>query len=93
MDSRNEIMSRIQEFVMKEFPLARQRSIADDDLLLDSGILDSLGVVSLVAFVEKEFEITVSDEELLLANFQSISCLATFVQTKLNGDLTPRSEQ
>jgi len=78
---------------MNKFPIARQRCIADDDPLLDSGIVDSLGVVELVAFVEETFEITVSDQELVLANFRTISCLATFVQTKLSGDLTSRSEQ
>jgi len=56
----------------------------DDDSLLGSGIVDSLGVLDLVAFVEGEFGITIDAEELLPENFQSISSLTCFVKTKLD---------
>jgi acyl carrier protein len=43
---------------------ARKRAIGDGDPLLGHGILDSLGILEVVAFVEKEFGITVADDEL-----------------------------
>jgi acyl carrier protein len=73
----------IRQFVFEKFPLARQRSISDTDPLIDSGIIDSLGVLDLVAFLEAEFGICVADEDLVPDHFQSISCLAAFVQSKL----------
>ncbi|MBZ5495997.1 MAG: acyl carrier protein [Acidobacteriia bacterium] len=78
----------IRSFILSHFPLARQRSILDDDPLLDSGIVDSLGVLELVGYLESKFGLTITDEELLPGNFQSISSLARFVVQKKDGAAT-----
>jgi acyl carrier protein len=59
--------------------------VGDDDGLLSNGVLDSLGILEVVTFVEQEFAITIIDDELVPENFQSISRLGVFVQAKLNG--------
>ena len=83
-----EVRHRIRQFIIKQFPLARKQSIIEDDSpLLDSGIIDSLGVLDLVSFIEKEFKITISDEDLLAENFESIASMTAFVQSKGNGQL------
>ena len=56
--------------------------IADGDSLLDKGIIDSTGVLELVAFIGETFGIQVADEELVADNFDSIDKLAAFVQAK-----------
>jgi acyl carrier protein len=91
MNRTNEVNKRIRQFIMHNFPLARQRSSIDGDSLLGSGIVDSMGVLELINFIEAEFQITVSEEDLLPENFQTIACLTAFVQEKLNGNLTPPS--
>jgi acyl carrier protein len=73
---------RIRNFILEKFPLARKRNLTNRDQLLDTGILDSLGVLDVVAFIEKEFSVHVSDDELLPENFQSVDALVTFVQSK-----------
>ena len=79
---------RIRQFILKQFPLARkQSSIEDDSSLLESGIIDSLGVQDLISFIEEEFRITISDEDLMAENFESIASMAAFVQSKDNGQL------
>lgn len=80
----HKINSEIQEFVMNHFPLARQRALHDDDLLLENNVVDSMGILDLVLFVEEKFGIRVETEELLPANFQSIASLSNFVSSKLN---------
>jgi acyl carrier protein len=60
----------------------------DEDLdgdtdLLGSGILDSLGMVQLIAFVEKEFEIKVEPEDMVIENFMNINCVCNYVSSKL----------
>ena len=83
-----DINPRIRQFVLKHFPLARkQSSIEDDSSLLETGIIDSLGVLDLVSFIEKEFKITISEEDLLADNFESIARMTAFVQSKGNGQL------
>jgi acyl carrier protein len=81
----NPISVRIQSFVLDKFPLARKQGIRSSDHLLDTGVVDSLGVLDLVTFIEQEFGITVVDEELGPENFQTIECLAGFVERKRNG--------
>ena len=78
----NSVSERVRAFILERFPLARKRGLKDNDQLLESGILDSLGVLDVVNFVEQEFAITVSDEELVPEYFQTIECLAAFVKQK-----------
>ena len=79
---------RIRNFIVEKFPLARKRGINFQDNLLESGILDSLGILDLVAFVEQNFGIVLSDDELIPENFQSIERLTAFVQSKSPSEAT-----
>ncbi len=89
----NAAMERIRDFLIKQFPTARTRPVSDDESLISNGIVDSLGVLEVVAFLEREFQVTVTDEELLPDNFQSIKSLATYVQRKLNQIAMPIVEE
>jgi len=77
-----ETRDQIRAFVRRRFPLAAAAAVKDEDSLLDSGIIDSLGILDLVAFLEKTFGIRVGDEELNPANFDSIAAVVRFVATK-----------
>ena len=72
----------ITNFILGHFPLAKKRNIKDDDHLLEAGIVDSLGVLELVTFLERGFKITVLDDELTPENFKSIDSLVSFVWRK-----------
>jgi acyl carrier protein len=76
---------RIRHFILNQFPLARQRAVGDEDPLLRTGILDSLGILEVVSFIEQEFGITVADEELVPESFESIATIARFVDGKRGG--------
>lgn len=76
------ISDRIRAFLAEHFPAARSRRLDPGESLLTNGILDSLGVLDVVAFLESEFKITVSDEELLPENFESLKRLTAFVEEK-----------
>jgi acyl carrier protein len=58
--------------------------VTDQDYLLESGIIDSLGVLELVTFMQQEFSITANDEDLTPENFQNIECMARFVERGLH---------
>jgi acyl carrier protein len=55
----------------------------DDASFLDKGIVDSMNVLELVSFVEKQFGIAVEDQDLIPDNFDSVSRLAGYVRRKL----------
>lgn len=89
MNQADSIISRIRSFVLKTFPAARKRGISDESLLLESGIVDSLGVLEVVAFLEKSFVIQLSDEELTPENFANIKRIAVFVERKQSQNSIP----
>lgn len=77
------VEERVRDFVLKQFPLARKGGIEPDDRWLETGLIDSLGILDLVHFLETEFSIHVSDEELSPENFQSLAAVVLFVDAKL----------
>lgn len=82
MGDAREIQPRIRAFILKAFPPARKRALDDNVLLLESGIIDSLGVLDVVGFLEQEFGIQVLDDELTPENFGSVGLIAAFVRQK-----------
>jgi acyl carrier protein len=78
----NSIEQRIHSFIQEKFPLARKLGIKRETALLGSGILDSLGILDVVSFLESEFSIVIRDEELVPENFQSLDTLSAFVLKK-----------
>jgi acyl carrier protein len=72
----------IRTFIIKKFPASRKKVLTDDLPLIESGIVDSLGVLEVVSFLEQNFGIKVHDEDLTPENFGSIGLLTQFVTTK-----------
>lgn len=56
--------------------------IDDDTPLLTSGLLDSLAIVKLLEFLEKEFEVTVDDVDFDPENFQSITAICALIERR-----------
>ncbi len=81
------VEDRIRDFVLKQFPLARKNGVRPEDKWLETGLLDSLGILDLVHFLEAEFSIHVSDEELSPENFQSLAAVVVFVDAKQTGSI------
>ncbi len=64
-----------------------------DKNLFQSGIVDSAGLISFICFIEKEFCITIPDEDLLPENFSSIESITNYIkksQLVLSNSLTER---
>jgi len=86
MNQRNPVRDKILSFIVQKFPAARKRSIDDGTPLLESRIVDSLGILEIVAFLERTFNITISDEELIPDNFADINRMAAFAARKRSED-------
>ncbi len=52
----------------------------DQDLLVESGIIDSLGIMTLLSFIEEKFSIQIPSEDLMPENFASISTIAALIE-------------
>ena len=85
-----EIFEKIKEFVFENFLKGIHRGASISDLktyesLLDIGLMDSTGILELVAFIEEEWKITVTDEELMPGNLDSIDNITRYIDEKVNG--------
>lgn len=79
-----EIASRVTIYLRETFLFDDNAVVIDPaESLVDSGIIDSAAVLSLILYLEDEFEITVEDDEILPENIDSVDCIATFVKAKL----------
>jgi acyl carrier protein len=72
----------VRAFVVENFLFGNDRGLTDSASLLGQGIIDSTGVLELVAFLEREFRIRIEDEEMLPENLDSIEKIAVFVARK-----------
>jgi acyl carrier protein len=80
----NSITPEIRDYISRNFLFSDKGfQYGDDVSFLEEGIIDSLGIIELVAFVEKKFSISVADQELLPTNFDSVSRLSSFISGKL----------
>lgn len=78
------ILENLNKYVLAEVAsdLGKQ-SLAPDEDLLERGILDSLGVMKLIVFIEATFGIMVNEEEVVPENFQTLNIMAQFIEQKM----------
>ncbi len=72
----------IRQFVIDNFLFGQDRAFANSESLLENGIIDSTGVLELIAFLESRYSISIADAELLPENLDSVDRVATFVERK-----------
>jgi acyl carrier protein len=78
-----EIGDAVRGFVRDTFLFGSDQGLSEDASFLQNGIVDSTGVMELVAHVEERYGITVEDDELVPDNFDSISKLAAYIGRKV----------
>ena len=72
--------SAIKNYIQTEILHGRNVDLKEDEDLLSAGIIDSLSILKLVAFVEERFNISIPDEDVVFDNFSSINALAEYLQ-------------
>lgn len=72
----------IKDYII-EASLSDANKIKDDTLIFDTGLLDSMGLLFLIEFLNENYHIEVNDEELNPKNFESINSIVAFVESKL----------
>ena len=83
MTTSMELTDEVRRFVHETFHASRKAGIGDDDSLLESGIVDSLGILEIVTFLESRLGITLSDEDVVVENFASINAIARFAAERM----------
>lgn len=78
----NDVAQSLRRFIKENFLFGEETTFSDDDSFLEQGIIDSTGVLELVAFLEEQYGMTIADEELVPDNLDSISNLVRFIASK-----------
>lgn len=74
----------LKDFIVDNFLFGDGNKLSLDTQLFEKGIIDSTGVLELVAFIEENFKISITDEELIQSNFSDISAIDQFIHSKSN---------
>jgi acyl carrier protein len=74
----------LRDFILKEFLFGREVELADGDPLFPD-VVDSLGVMQVVEFVEENYSITLAEDELLADNFRSLEAIGALVDRNRDG--------
>lgn len=78
-----EVKDQIRNYVLEEFAKTKGvNEITDSEVLTKNGIIDSMGIFRLVAFLEETFKIRVGDEEITHDNLESIDAIERLVIAK-----------
>lgn len=78
-----EVKDRLRKFIA-ETAFVSEDTIKDETQIFDEGIFDSMGFLSLINYIEDNFQIKADDAELLEENFESIDAIAEFIEKKSN---------
>lgn len=79
-----EIIERTRAYIVENFLYMRRDFVfGPTDSLLERGIVDSMGVMELVAFIESEFGVTVGDDDVTEQNLGTLQAIGQFVASRL----------
>ena len=78
-----QIKQEVRQFVIDNFFFDDgDDQFADHDSFLETGIVDSMGILRLITFVEQTYAVSVQQEELVMDNWDSVERIARFVESK-----------
>jgi acyl carrier protein len=82
VDAVSNIATDVRAYVIDNFLFGDEDDFVNDTSFLEQGIIDSTGVLELVAYLESNHNIKVEDNELLPSNLDSIDLICAFIQRK-----------
>ena len=75
-------IDKIKDFFVKKKFIKTFNDLNDEDSLLEKGIVDSVGMLDLVGFIEAEYSIKIDEDELMPENFDSLKAIQDFITRK-----------
>jgi acyl carrier protein len=79
------LINELRTFVVENFLFGQEgANLREDTSFMGAGVLDSTGVLELIGFLERTYDLRLTDDELVPENLDSLQRLATFVSRKLH---------
>jgi len=79
----SEISDRIRDFISTELMFEDNTAALSDDTPLLAGVIDSLGLMQLISFIEEEFDVAIDDGEVTATNFRTVSDIEKLIEQKV----------
>ncbi len=74
---------KIKNFIIENF-LFGERGLEDDEFLFESGIIDSLGLIKLLAFIDETFKVSIEMSEIDIENFKTLNDIVDTIKSKMD---------
>jgi len=78
-----DITNVVRHFVVETFLFGEDEKLKEDTSFIESGMIDSTGILELAAFLEETFGFRLRDNELIPENLDSISNVVSFLRKKM----------
>lgn len=78
----NDLKEVVRKFILDTFPLARNKNIGYEESLLETGIIDSLGILEIVNFLIEELDVDIEEDDLIPDNFNTVFSMVHFIERK-----------
>lgn len=72
------MIETLTNYILTEL-IGEDEELAQDDDLLNSGMIDSMGIMRLIAFIENKYEMKVPPEDMVIENFISVEAIAAYI--------------
>jgi acyl carrier protein len=76
------VQERVRAFILESFYVSDPQELTDEISLIDSGYIDSTGMMEIILFLEGEYAIQITDRETVPENLETIAQIAAFVARK-----------
>ena len=83
-----EIQNEIRDYIIENILFGDGQKLETDTSFQESGILDSLGFLEIITFVEEKFSIEIADSEVVPENLGTLRKISSFIKKKLNEKTT-----
>jgi len=79
------VEQKVREYILENYLFTDDQStLKNEDSFLEKGIIDSTGILEVIYFIEEDFAIKVSDEEMVPENLDSVNNIVKFIEKKQN---------
>lgn len=76
------LKAEMLNYIYINFPIAKKKKVTEKDHLLESGIIDSLGIMEIVNYLIEEKGVEIDEEDLTPENFDSVESIVTLINKK-----------
>lgn len=81
----SDVKEALREYIVEYFLLGdTETKFSDEDSFIEKGIIDSTGILEVIAFLEENYGVIVEDNEILPENLDSLDNISQFVARKMN---------